>query len=160
VVGPENVEPRRPIDPGEMGPGFLGEAEIRRGVTSLDLGGVGVLAQLGSGVLPDHVQHPKPHPAGGVDLAHQALVEERLQPVEHGDAEAGTTHRLDLLEPGTAGKHRQPVEQQATRPVEEVVAPVDGARQGLLALGQAAHTRSHRHVEPLQDGSRRQEPDA
>jgi hypothetical protein len=69
--------------------------------------------------------------------AHQALVEQRGQAIQHGHAEAAVVaDRLDRLQGAAAGEHRQPREQALLGGVEQIVAPVERGPEGLLAGGQ------------------------
>ena len=102
------------------------------------------VTELSLGVLPHHLEHAE---AG--DLVrrlgrHQGLVDETT---EHVDHVADRRHDGGGIEVEAAGEHRQPTERDALVVEQEVVAPVEGGGQGLLAVRMAAPA-------PGEDGER------
>src|SRR4026209_1789516 len=81
-----------------------------------------------AGDLPDRLEHPVARPDRRLALAHEALVEERLQHVWIG---AGNLLRGVVRT--TADESRQPREQALLLCGEQVVTPGDGRPQRLLA---------------------------
>jgi len=72
----------------------------------------------------------------GVDLPHQALVDELADAVEHAAADLArrTTDRLELVQPAACNKHGAAREQRAHPRFEQVVAPSDRATQRALSV--------------------------
>src|SRR5215207_5300095 len=68
-------------------------------------------------------------------LAHEALVDQGCDPLQHVDLEVDirVAHHLGRLEREAAGEDREPTEERAFALVEQVVAPGDRTAQGLLA---------------------------
>ena len=86
--------------------------------------------------LPDRLERPEPDPAiNGLHARHQAVVDERRQPVEEAQVQSLGTDRLRRLQREAAGEDRDPREHATLLVVEQVVAPPDGGTKGLLSLG-------------------------
>ena len=94
----------------------------------------------------------------------EALVGERHEAVDHVDAQLGgrAGDRLSRLDVCPPGEHRRPVEEPPAAVIEQVVAPGDGAAQGLLPLGQVPSARGEDLelvLEPAEDRIRGEELD-
>ncbi len=84
-------------------------------------------------VLTNRLEHAKPGlGAIGLIADHQALRHERVQPVQRV---GGVGDRLGSLERPPAAEDRHTAKQGRGRRIKELVAPLDGGAQRLLALG-------------------------
>ena len=93
------------------------------------------ITELGLGVLPHHLEHAE---AGGLARRlgrHQGLVDETT---EHVDDVADRRDGGGGIEVEAAGEHGQTTEHDTLVVEQEVVAPVEGGGQGLLAVRMAA----------------------
>ena len=104
--------------------------------------------------LPDRRQHVEPDARREVAAAHEAVVDERREPVE-GIEVIGGADDLGCLRRPPAGEARQVSEEPAERSVEQIVAPGDGVAERPLARRQVAGTLRERRdavPEPFEDG--------
>ena len=129
-----------------------------------------ILAALTAGLellsreLADGFQHPEPRLAGGrLLLAQEAFVDQRADDVQRREAICRfETDDFDRLQAGAAGKHGEAGERGLVRVLKQVVAPCDGATQGLLTGGEVAGPPGEQGklvTESVQDGLRAQDPD-
>ena len=137
----------------------LGEREVVAIVVlahGLDVGrGDEALACVGA----DRLQHPQPGGRAHVLASHEQAL--RDQGVERVQSAAGD--RLGRLDGRAAGEHREAREAPLLVIAEQLVAPVDGGAQRLLARGcvaRAGARRAERGVQAFGDLGRRQQPAA
>jgi hypothetical protein len=99
--------------------------------------------------LADRLQQPKPRlPTDRRGGAQQALVQERLEVVDHrGGRNDGAVarsllraHRRGGFQREPANEERQPAEHRLLVPVEQAIAPGDCRAQGLMAHRRVAGT--------------------
>ena len=114
--------------------------------------------------LADRLQQRVTRRTGATQLAHQALVEQLGQAIEHRQADVrhGVADRLDRLQAGASGEHRARGEEPPGPLGEQVMAPGDRRPQGLLPVRQVAAATSEqaqRVFQPGQDRLRRQQLD-
>ena len=93
------------------------------------------VAQLEAGVLPHRLVQPVAGDASDVLFRHQRLVDQRRQHVQGlaGRLVAVRTDRLDVLQGEPAREHAQAPQQRLLAAGQQIVAPVDGRAQRLLA---------------------------
>ena len=161
------VEPVQPVPlapPGQRAPGCPGHGQEGGRVRPAKASGVFRRAgQALGGELADRLQHQVTRRPGRPQLPEQALVHQLLQAVQHADADAGPrAHGLDHLQVDTAPEDRAGRQQLPALIAEQVIAPLDGGAQRLLAVRQVtapAGQQPQRMLQPLQDRLRRQQPD-
>ena len=79
-------------------------------------------------------------------LPHETLIDQRRQPVQRIYRQiarytlGGATHRRDGFKRAAAREHTQPPEQRLLAHIQQLITPLDGVPQGLLAGGQVART--------------------
>ena len=132
------VEPRRRFeDDGHTAVGIVTRRLLRvPGPMALDAcRQLTSITELSLGVLPHHLEHAE---AGGLARRlgrHQGLVDETT---EHVDDVADRGHGGGGIEVEAAREHGQTTERDALVVEQEVVTPVEGGGQGLLAVRMAA----------------------
>jgi hypothetical protein len=114
-------------------------------------------------VLSDRLQHPEARLAVALLLAHQALVDQRRQPVEDVSFPGRGADGLRGREGAAAGADRQPAEEGPLLSAQQIVAPADGVAQRPLPRRQVAGT-TGQYPQPvsqaLQEDGGREELDA
>jgi hypothetical protein len=117
----------------------LGEADEVACVPGAQVVPAAELHRLLDGELADRLQHREAWVAADpLRLADEALLDERGQRVEAGTAEVASAHRLDCVKPAPADEDRKARKEGPIGLFQHVVAPGDGAAQGLLPLGKVA----------------------
>jgi hypothetical protein len=104
--------------------------------------------------LAERLEEPVPRGRPDVERKHHRLVDQAIEQVHHVeliDAIAGTD-RLDALQVETPAEHREPVEQRLLLARQEVIRPVDGGEQCLMALAGGAAV-SGEEPEPLAEAT-------
>ena len=162
-----DLDPLEPVLPGQArlhAAVRLDQGQERGGVSGADPVRRGQLVEPFGRILADRLQQRVTHRTGAAHLAHQVLVEELGQAVEHrqADVRRGVADRLDRLQAGAAGEHRTGGEEPPGLLGEQVMAPGDRRPQGLLPVRQvaaAAGEQAQRVLQPGQDRLRRQQLD-
>ena len=137
----QGLGPLRLRGAAQAGLGLLGEGEVElrvRGGQRVSFPGA---VELVGGVLAQRLEHPVAGVARGALRDHERLPDQPVEQVQHGRGrQIGTGDDvLGGVEGPAAAEHGEPAEQQPLRRGEQVVAPVDGSAQGLLAgVGGAA----------------------
>ena len=92
-------------------------------------------------VQADALQHPIP-PTPLWSLLHddQGLCHQRGQPVDHGQRGTVAADEGRSIERPSVGEHGEPSQQDLLLVAEEIMAPVHGRLEGLLALAGAARS--------------------
>ena len=107
VIAGEPVEPRPLVARGERGGGSLGEAAIREGVPPAERLLLAARGELFGGEVADGPQHEEAGLTDALHLADEAVVDERLEAVEHIAADLGgrAAHRLRLGQLRATNEH-------------------------------------------------------
>jgi hypothetical protein len=133
----ETIEPFALLRAEQSRLGFLGQREVEAGMPAPDCHPVAARRETLERVLTDGLEHPQARlvPAGMLGRE-QAVAEERLDPVQ--DVEVGLLgDGLRTAEREASDEHAKTREELSLPGPEQVVAPLDRAAQGPLALGQA-----------------------
>ncbi|CAN5583583.1 hypothetical protein BH24CHL9_BH24CHL9_03660 [soil metagenome] len=132
----EAIVPAVAVRPQQLRLGLFRQRQECHSVAPLDEPGLGGLLEALQGVLADGRQHPEAR-VGVIRAVHpeQALLGQGEESVKDVAAEVlrRTADGLDLRERRASRDDREPLEQASVRRVQQVVAPGDGAAQGLLA---------------------------
>src|SRR5947207_10646859 len=83
VLGLDEIEPPFEVRAVEVRGGFLGERDVRREVAVLDRLALVTRGKPLEREIADRDEHPEPRLAVHLGLAHQALVDELAETVEH-----------------------------------------------------------------------------
>ena len=105
----------------------------------LDGLGLAALLQLLPRILVDGLQHHEARlTLRSLLPPEEALLQQRLDPLQRVQIAFGVADLLYGLQGAASREDRQPAEERLLLLVQQVVAPVDGTAQGLLAGGQVA----------------------
>ena len=135
------LQPGRLLGPDQLGLGHLREREVALGVGALHRFGLARFGEPTARVLADRLEEDEAGLAVGiVDLAQQALVDERAEEIHHlaePQPFRGAAHGLGRLERAAAAEDAEPGEQLLLTLVQELVAPVDRAAQVCCRSGRS-----------------------
>ena len=147
----------------ERGLRLLGKPEVEAGMVASYGLAVAALGEPLERVLPDRLEHSEAGIAFGHALgAKQAVVQERLDPVDQVQVEVGG-HGRGAVEREAADEHAEAGEERLLVGREEVVAPVDRGAECSVPLGQTGTRHRLQQLEsaaePLEDRARREQLD-
>ena len=164
MLAVQSREPEAPLGAQQVRPRLLGQRQEAPRVAVAYRLRVGAGGELLQRELADRLEHDGARPGAVLLLADQALVDQRLQSLQHVDAQlVAAADRLDVLQLGAPREHREAREQAPPRLVEQIVAPRDRAPQRLLPVGEIARARlqqAEAALQPRQDRRGRQQLDA
>ena len=126
----ETIEPALLVSCLKMRLRFLREGDIGASVPRRDLVALPALRQALQRVLADRDQQAKARLAPDLGLAHEAVLDESAQDIEHVVVFADL---LDLRQPRARNEDCKPREETLLIVIEEIPAPPDRAAQGPLA---------------------------
>ncbi|MGH3984160.1 MAG: hypothetical protein ACRDST_16125 [Pseudonocardiaceae bacterium] len=125
-------------------PDVVGEMALAHGIDLISFD------QPRGGILADGLEQPVPHFGVLFASGDQRLVDQAGQQIEHGIAvdSVAATHVLGGLQRPAASERCEPPQQRPLTLAEQLVAPVDGGLQGLLAWHRRAAAAGEQ-VEPI-----------
>src|SRR5215208_1257136 len=122
--------------------------------------------ELFEGILADRGEHAEAWLAvGPILLPHQALLDERGEPVQDVDAQSAfrVANRPCRLQRAAALQHREPTEEDLLHRRQQVIAPGDRVSKRLLAAGDVARATGEERetlVQPVAERFRREDAQA
>jgi len=140
----------------QSGGGPLGETRVVLGVAAVERGAVAPGGQPLQRVLADRLEHEQPRLPVEVALAHEVVLDQLRERVEHA---WGRADRLGRVEREAAHEDGELVEQLLLGLLEQLVAPGDRVAKGALALvgvAAAAREEGQAFAQPFRQPSRRQ----
>ena len=160
VLALDPREPLLPVGAEEVALGGFRELEVARNVPAVHFAGVGLRGESLGRVLPNRLEHEEARNDLGFVAPHETVIAQAGHDLEEIPAEVRSADSLRVFERRPAGKDREAGEESARRRVEEVVAPIDGASQCLLAGREIPCTgleETEPMLEPSENGRRGKE---